>query len=75
MEQPKTWYTDAHAVKLLPNDDPLNPKFFTLAISPVSFWKADDTFKQVQLFDTFGLDSDKHASSESQTVLQMKNGY
>ncbi|KAL3860428.1 hypothetical protein ACJMK2_010552 [Sinanodonta woodiana] len=38
----------AHAKKLLPNDDPQNPKFFTLTVSPVASGKADDTVKQLQ---------------------------
>ncbi|KAL3852200.1 hypothetical protein ACJMK2_015873 [Sinanodonta woodiana] len=38
----------AHAIKLLPNDDPQNPNFFTLTVSPVTSGKADDTVKQLQ---------------------------
>lgn len=38
----------AHAIKMAPNNDPTNPKFFTMTASPVLSGKADDTVDQLQ---------------------------
>ncbi|VDI78991.1 Hypothetical predicted protein [Mytilus galloprovincialis] len=71
----------AHAVKLLPNDDPNNPKFFTLTVSPVSSGKADDTVKQLQdqleelseLANKLGLDNDENSFSISRIGARMSD--
>jgi hypothetical protein len=38
----------AHAIRMVPNDDPENAKVFTLTVSPVTSGKADDTVQQLQ---------------------------
>jgi len=59
----------AHAIKMTPNNDPRNPQFFTLTVSPVISGKADDTVAQLQeqFMDLNTLSKELNLDSDEQT--------